>query len=129
VTRRAAALYLGLVLSQAAHSVEEYVFRLYEVFAPARLVSGLFSDDLSLGFAAANAAIVAVALWGYLARVRPRHPSARSWAWFWTVLEAANGTGHLLLALARGAYFPGAATAPLLLGLAVALALTLRRRA
>jgi hypothetical protein len=57
--------------------------------------------------------------------VRKPHASGRSWAWFWTVVEAANGAGHLILAASGGGYFPGAATAPLLLGFSVSLGVTL----
>ena len=35
---------------EGAHSIEEYATRLYEVFAPARFVSGLISNDLAPGF-------------------------------------------------------------------------------
>jgi hypothetical protein len=49
VSRRSRPLFLFLVIAQMAHSVEEYATRLYEVFAPARLVSGLASDDLATG--------------------------------------------------------------------------------
>ena len=121
-------LFLALIFTQAAHSVEECVFRLYEVLLPARIISGLISANLAFGFAVANAALVAFGFWCYLARVRRGRPSARIWAWFWTVLEGVNGTSHLLQAAARGGYFPGAATAPLLLALAVALGATLRQR-
>lgn len=38
--------FLALILAQACHSVEEYVFRLYDVFPPARFVSGLFSKGV-----------------------------------------------------------------------------------
>jgi hypothetical protein len=108
-----------LIASQAAHSVEEYVFRLYDVFAPARFVAGLFGSDLKAGFAVANALLVLFGAWCYLARVRPGHPSSRAYAWPWTGVEAVNGCGHLLFAARAGGYFPGAATAPLLLGLAL----------
>jgi hypothetical protein len=126
--RSVRSLFLALVLAQAAHSVEEYLFRLYDVFAPARLVSALFSRNLAAGFAAANIALVSFGVWCYVARVRRGHPG-RGWAWFWTVLEGANGTGHLILAASQGGYFPGAATAPFLLGLALALGATLSRPA
>jgi len=33
--------FLALIVAQAAHSIEEYVFRLFEVLAPARFISGL----------------------------------------------------------------------------------------
>jgi hypothetical protein len=39
---------------QAAHSCEEYVWRLYESFPPARFVSSLISSDLQRGFLIAN---------------------------------------------------------------------------
>jgi hypothetical protein len=43
-------VFLFLILTQAAHSIEEYVTRLYQVFAPARFVSSLISNNLALGF-------------------------------------------------------------------------------
>ena len=123
--RQSQNLFLALILSQAAHSFEEYFFQLYDVLAPARLISSLVSSNLALGFAIVNIVLVSFGLWCYLARVRKRHPSGRNWAWFWTALEAANGAGHLILAAGQGGYFPGIATAPLLLGLSVSLGVTL----
>lgn len=117
--------FLALIAAQAAHSIEEYVFRLFDVFAPARFVSGLVSSDLGVGFAVANVALVLFGLWCYVARIRTGHPSGAAFAWFWTVLEVANGTGHSVLALSRGGYFPGVATAPVLLGVAAYLAFRL----
>ncbi|HUG52320.1 MAG TPA: HXXEE domain-containing protein [Vicinamibacteria bacterium] len=124
---RARLAFAGLIAAQGAHSIEEYATGLYDVFAPARMVSALFGDDLARGFAVANAAVVLLGFWCYVARVRPAHASARAWAWAWSLLELANGTGHLLLALGRGGYFPGAATAPILLALAAYLAARLGR--
>jgi hypothetical protein len=63
-------LFLCLILSQAAHSIEEYYFRLYDVLAPARLISSLVSSNLAVGFAIANVVLVLFGLWCYLARVR-----------------------------------------------------------
>lgn len=120
-------LFLCLILSQAAHSIEEYCFPLYDVLAPARFISSLVSSNLAFGFAIANVVLVLFGLWCYLARVRKGYASGRSWAWFWTVLEAANGTNHLILAWSSGGYFPGAATAPLLLGFSLWLGVTLLR--
>ena len=109
------AAFVLVVLAQAAHSVEEYVNRLFDVFGPAHFVSGLFTNDLPLGFAAANVGIVLFGVWCYVARVRSCHPSARGYAWFWTCLELANGVGHVILAAREGGYFPGVGTAPLLI--------------
>ena len=122
-------LFLWLIVVQAAHSVEEYLFRLYDVLAPARWVSGLFTDNLAVGFALANTCIVLLGLWCYLARVRTSHPSGRAWAWSWAALEGANGAGHLAFAVGARGYFPGAVTAPALLALSLALAISLGRTA
>jgi hypothetical protein len=121
-------VFLGLVLAQGAHSIEEYRYRLYEVFAPARAVSMLASDDPATGFVIVNVALVAFGLWCYLLPLRLGWPNARGFLWFWAVLELANGIGHLALAGARGGYFPGAGTAPLLVLLAGWLAVLLARR-
>jgi hypothetical protein len=122
-------LFLWLIVAQAAHSVEEYLFRLYDVLAPARWVSGLITDNLAVGFALANTCIVLLAVWCYVARVHRAHPSARGWAWFWVTLEGANGAGHLAFAAGERGYFPGAATAPALLALSLALGVSLARTA
>ncbi len=117
--------FLLLMLAQAAHSIEEYTTELYEVFALARFVSGLVSDDLATGFVVLNASLVAFGLWCYAVPVRSDWPSARGWAWAWVLLELGNGISHSAFALYRGGYFPGAATAPVLLALAAWLAVLL----
>lgn len=124
---RSRSLFLALILTQAAHSVEEYAFRLYEVFAPARFVSGLVSDDHATGFVIVNTAFVVFGFWCYAARVRWGHPSARGWAWFWIVLEFANGVGHPAVAFSRGGYFPGVVTGLPLLVLSIFLGTRLLR--
>ncbi|HYE27660.1 MAG TPA: HXXEE domain-containing protein [Allosphingosinicella sp.] len=118
--------FLALILAQAAHSVEEYAFRLYDVLLPARYVSGLFGLERQTGFVLVNAALVLFGLWCWVARIRPGHRGARRLAALWVALELANGGAHVALAIIAGGYFPGLATAPLLLGLAAWLALALR---
>jgi hypothetical protein len=125
MNRRAKYAFLALILVQAAHSIEEYTHRLWEVLAPARFLSGLFSSDLASGFIIVNLAIVAFGLWCYLLRIRPDHPSARGFVVFWILIEGVNGVGHAAMALAAGGYTPGLATAPLLLALAVYLSIIL----
>ena len=117
-----------LIAAQAAHSVEEYVFRLFDVFAPARYVSSQFSSDAATGFALANGALVLFGIWCYAARVRTQHPSGHAYAWFWVCLELANGTSHILQSFIRGGYFPGVGTAPLLIASAGYLGARLLRR-
>ena len=125
--RKIQLIFLFLILSQGAHSVEEYVTRLYEVFPPARFVSGLVSNDLGLGFLVVNAALVAFGLWCWAVPVRSGWHAARGFIWFWTILELGNGIGHSALALSRGGYFPGVVTAPLLLLFATWTAILLAR--
>ncbi|HYL38976.1 MAG TPA: HXXEE domain-containing protein [Bryobacteraceae bacterium] len=113
--RRGQIVFLFLILAQAAHSIEEYVTKLYDVFAPARFVSSLISNDLALGFLVANVVLVTFGLWCWAVPVRLGWRAAPGLVWFWTILELGNGISHSALALWRGGYFPGVATAPLLL--------------
>jgi hypothetical protein len=120
-------IFLLLICAQALHSLEEYYFSLWEVLAPARFLSGLVSTDLSFGFAVVNVTIVAFGLWTYVWPVRRNLSYAVPLAWFWTILEAANGIGHIMFALASRSYFPGVYTAPLLLVFSGFLAMQLMR--
>jgi hypothetical protein len=121
--------FTALIVAQAAHSVEEYVGRLWESFAPARFVSGLISPDLEVGFIAFNAVFVALGVWCALVPVTRQWRSARNWLWFWVVVETVNGFGHVAWSLIQGGYTPGVLTAPLLFGLALYIASELRRHA
>jgi asparagine N-glycosylation enzyme membrane subunit Stt3 len=121
-------LFFLLICAQALHSIEEYYFSLWEVLAPARFLSGLVSTDLPFGFAVVNAAIVAFGVWSYAWPVRRNLGYAIPLLWFWTILEAANGIGHMTFAIASRSYFPGGFTAPLLLILSGLLGIQLTRR-
>jgi hypothetical protein len=93
MSRRSQLVFLLLVLAQAAHSIEEYATRLYDIFAPARFVSGLVSADLATGFVVVNATLVGFGLWCWLVPVRSGTASARAWAWPWALVELANASG------------------------------------
>ncbi|MFN2632557.1 MAG: HXXEE domain-containing protein [Thermoanaerobaculia bacterium] len=129
MTRGVRPALLGLVLAQAAHSIEEYSTRLYDVLPPVRYVSGLLSDDRRIGFVIFNVALVAFGFWCALSSFRrqDRRPPATSLAWFWVVLETGNGLVHIGWAAVAGGYRPGLATAPLLLAFAFILGRELRR--
>jgi len=116
--------FLALIVAQTAHSIEEYTFRLYDTFPPARLLSSLVSADRARGFLAINVALVAFGFWCALGPVRRRSPSATGLMWTWIGIELVNGVGHPLWSIVQGGYTPGVATAPVLL----LLALTLARR-
>jgi len=106
VERRSQFAFLFLILAQGAHSIEEYVTKLYEVFAPARFVSSLVSNDLSLGFLVVNAALVTFGLWCWAVPVRSSWHAARGLVWFWTILELATASATPRLLCPEGATFP-----------------------
>jgi hypothetical protein len=128
LTPRARNLFLLLIAAQAIHSVEEYHFRLFDRLLPARIVADAVGMDRPLGFAIVNVLLVGFGFWCWIARIGPNRPSARAFAWFWALLECANGLAHVALAVAARGYFPGLATAPLLLGIGIWLIADLRRR-
>src|SRR5687768_8144744 len=96
--------FTALVLTQAAHSIEEYLGRLWESFPPARFVTGLISSDHEFGFIVVNTALVALGAWCALVPVRRGWRSASSWIWLWVVVETVNGAGHLAWSLSRASY-------------------------
>jgi hypothetical protein len=114
--------FLTLVAAQAAHSVEEYIGRLYDVFPPARLVTSLISEDRERGFVILNIALISFGLWCFVWPVRGQWSSAIPLVWLWIVIEVVNGIGHPLWTLVQLGYTPGVATAPILLFLALYLA-------
>jgi hypothetical protein len=95
--RRTPLAFALLLAAQAAHSVEEYVAKLYDVFPPARFVSSLFSDDPRAGFVIANVLLIAVGAWCWVIPIGRNWPSAVALSWFWAVLEIVNGTVHSIL--------------------------------
>jgi Protein of unknown function with HXXEE motif len=116
------ASFLALIVTQAAHSVEEYIGRLHDVFPPARFVSGLVSHDLQRGFVTLNIALVTFGLCCFIWPVRGQWSWAIPLVWFWIVIEVVNGIGHPLWSVTQLGYTPGVATAPILLFLAPYLA-------
>ena len=91
------ASFLALVGTQAAHSVEECIGRLYDVFPPARFVSGLISENLERGFVIFNVGLVAFGIWCFLWPVRKHWLAAVPLAWLWVGIELVNGVGHPLV--------------------------------
>ena len=57
------ATFAALVLIQAVHSVEEYVGRLWAVFPPAIVITGLVSQDRRLGFIVITVALLTFGIW------------------------------------------------------------------
>jgi len=114
--------FAALILVQAVHSIEEYVGHLWDLFPPARFVTGLVSSNLEHGFVMLNILLLAFGAWCFFWPVRRGWPAAVALMWLWAVIEIINGIVHPLWSLWEGGYTPGLATAPLLLVLAVYLA-------
>ena len=119
----------ALVVTQAAHSVEEYVGRLWETFPPARFLTRLVSQDQERAFLLLNVALVALGLWCFVWPIRRDWPTAALVAWIWVTIEVINGVVHSLWSLRMGGYTPGVATAPALLVIALYLGQQLRTTA
>lgn len=119
--------FTALVVTQAAHSIEEYFGRLWESFPPATFLTGLISQDHELGFLIINSALVLFGVWCAMWPVWKNWPSAQTLVWFWVFIETINGIGHPAWSLSQGAYTPGILTAPILLFLALYLAFQLRQ--
>jgi hypothetical protein len=116
----------ALVLTQAAHSVEEYVGRLWETFPPAQFLTELVSEDQQRGFLLLNIALVAFGVWCFVWPIRREWPTAFLLARIWVAIEVINGVVHPLWSLRMGGYTPGVATAPVLLAIALYLGRQLR---
>ena len=127
LTRRCQLGFLVLLIFQALHSLEEYKTQLYDRLASARFISSLVSHDLRVGFAIFNLGILALGLLSYRLVASSTSRAAFVVAWIWVVVEIGNGVGHVALAVDARGYFPGVLTAPLLLAVAVALAVLLSR--
>jgi Protein of unknown function with HXXEE motif len=119
--------FFALVTAQAAHSVEEYFGRLWEVFPPAAFVAGLVSADRQRGFVIINVALFAFGLWCFFWPVHRRWPVARLLVGGWILIEVINGIGHPLWTFRQHGYTPGVATAPALLLLALSLTWQLKK--
>jgi uncharacterized protein with HXXEE motif len=111
-----------LIAAQAAHSIEECLGRLWDVFPPAAFVSGLVSSNREAGFIGLNVVLVTFGVWCFLWPVSRGWTAAPVFVSMWTVIELVNGLGHPLWSLLQGHYTPGTATAPILLVLAINLA-------
>jgi hypothetical protein len=119
-------LFSALIVVQAVHSVEEYVGRLWETFAPARFVVTQISLDPRIGFIIFNTAVVSFGAWCAILPVRRGWHSGTLFICIWIAIELVNGIAHPLLSIVSGGYTPGVATAPILLALSLMLLRRLR---
>lgn len=107
-------IFLILVILQAAHSVEEYVGRLWEVFAPARYLTGLISKNHDFAFLVLNIGFIVFGIICWLFILSTKSEISTIILWFWIIIELINGIGHTIYAIFQKEYIPGLITAPLI---------------
>ena len=112
-------IFLLLVLVQGLHSVEEYFGQLWNVFPPAKFVTGLISENPETGFLIINIGFFIFGIWCWFFPVLRNYNYARGLIWFGIVIEMINGIGHPLWALYEREYVPGVVTALILLILSI----------
>lgn len=119
--------FLSLVVLQAVHSAEEFVFGFYERFPPMRAV---YRDAPLLAkpaFAVSNALLFLAGLICFFYWVRPGRRGARTVVRVWVVLESVNVIAHSVWALLIRGYNPGLATAVLFVPVLIYLGRLMRR--
>lgn len=114
-------LFAILIFCQAAHSIEETLFALYDWLPYIRWADEIFSTGALALFVFGNVAFVLFGCWCYLARVKTRAANAGFFVMLWAVIEILNGILHPAWSLIAGRYVPGTATAPVLFVLGVLL--------
>ena len=117
--KKLSTLFFLLVIFQGFHSIEEYIGNLWDVFPPARFLTGIISDNREVGFLIANIGLFLFGIWCWLFPVRKGFASAVGFIWFWIIIEMINGIGHPIWALTQMNYEPGLITAPFLLILSI----------
>ena len=107
---RISTAFLLLIILQAIHSVEEFIFGFYEKFPPMRALYREAPHLAKPAFAIANALLILVGLICYYYWVRPARERARSVVWVWIILESVNVIAHFVWAILIRGYNPGLAT-------------------
>ena len=103
-------VFLSLIILQAIHSVEEFIFGFYEQFPPMRLIYQDAPQLAKPAFAISNALLFLAGLTCFYYWVRPARKGARALVWVWIVLESINVIAHLVWAVLIRGYNPGLVT-------------------
>jgi hypothetical protein len=107
------AMFLLLIILQALHSAEEFIFRFYERFPPMIMLYQNATDLARPAFVIGNTLLVTVGLVCFVVWVRPAQTSARVVVWVWIAIESFNVLIHFGWAILSGGYNPGLVTAVL----------------
>jgi len=103
-------MFLLLVILQAIHSVEEFIFRFYERFPPMRFLYQNVPHLAKPAFAISNALLVLIGLVCFYYWVQPARKGATVVVWIWITIESLNVVAHIVWAALIGGYNPGLVT-------------------
>jgi len=127
MNKKIRAAFLILIVLQALHSTEEFIFRFYEVFPP---MVRLYRDAPQLArpaFVVFNLALLMGGLICLFRWVWPGRRGARTIVWIWIGGEILNALAHATWAILIGGYNPGLLTGVGFVPVAVYLGYQLRR--
>lgn len=103
--------FLLLIVLQTLHSIEELVFKFYELFPPMASIYRHAPHLAPPAFILANALLVVVGFVCLFRWVWPARRGARRVVWVWVSVEAFNVFAHCVWAILIRGYNPGLVTA------------------
>jgi len=121
------AVFLLLIILQAIHSAEEFIFRFYERFPPMKFLYQNAPYLAKPAFAIFNALLVLMGMVCFYYWVEPARKGARRVVWVWIIIESVNVVAHLVWAVLTGGYNPGLVTGVLFVPVLIYLCYSMRR--
>jgi hypothetical protein len=103
-------MFLLLVILQAIHSVEEFIFGLYEKFPPMVFLYRNAPYLAKPAFVISNVLLVLIGLVAFYSWVQPARKEATVVVWIGIIVECLNVVAHLVWAALIGGYNPGLVT-------------------
>ena len=99
-----------LVMLQALHSFEEFLFNFYERFPPMRFAYQNRAQLAKPAFVIFNLLLISIGLICFCCWVWPQRKGAILVVWIWIIMESLNVVAHVVWAALIGAYNPGLVT-------------------
>jgi hypothetical protein len=127
MNRRISLAFLLLIIQQAIHSVEEFIFRFYERFPPMKIIYQDAPHLAKPAFLISNALLFLAGLFCFFYWVRPVKERARIVVWVWIALETVNVIAHFIWAILIRGYNPGLVTVILFVPVLIYLNYLMRR--
>lgn len=119
--------FLSLIILQAIHSLEEFIFGFYEKFPPMRLIYKDAPHLAKPAFALSNVLLFCAGLACLYYWVQPARKGARTVVRVWIIIESINVVAHFVWAVLIGGYNPGLWTVVLFVPVLIYLSYCLRR--